>query len=110
MRQGVSLCIPGWPGTHYVDHAGFNYCLSITASQLLGLKACTIAPRLLFIFQCLSYYKLYKMFTLIVAPIDILILLSGDHILLYEYSTFCLPIHQLADIGFFHSEGVLWKI
>jgi hypothetical protein len=50
------------------------------------------------------------MFTLIVAPIDILILLSGDHILLYEYSTFCLPIHQLADIGFFHSEGVLWKI
>jgi hypothetical protein len=40
----VSLCIPGCPGTHSVDQAGLELRnLFASASQVLGLKACTAA-------------------------------------------------------------------
>jgi hypothetical protein len=39
----VSLCSPGCPGTHFVDQAGLKLRnLPASASQVLGLKACTI--------------------------------------------------------------------
>jgi hypothetical protein len=44
-RDRVSLCSPGCPGTHFVDQAGLelrNHPAS--ASQVLGLKACTTMP------------------------------------------------------------------
>ena len=37
----VSLCSPGWPGTHSVDQAGLELTNPpASASQVLGLKAC----------------------------------------------------------------------
>jgi hypothetical protein len=44
-QDRVSLCSPGCPGTHFVDQA----CLELrnppaSASQVLGLKACTTTP------------------------------------------------------------------
>jgi hypothetical protein len=37
----VSLCSPGWPGTHSVDQAGLKLRnLPASASKVLGLKAC----------------------------------------------------------------------
>jgi hypothetical protein len=46
-RDRVSLCSPGCPGTHSVDQAGFKLRnLPVSASQVLGLKACaTTAQR-----------------------------------------------------------------
>jgi hypothetical protein len=39
-RDRVSLCIPGCPGTHFVDQAGLELRnLPAFASQVLGLKA-----------------------------------------------------------------------
>jgi hypothetical protein len=44
-RDRVSLCIPGCPGTHFVDQAGLELRnLPASASRVLGLKACTTAP------------------------------------------------------------------
>ena len=44
----VSLCSPGCPGTHFVDQAGFKLRnLPASASQVLGLKACTTTAQLL---------------------------------------------------------------
>jgi hypothetical protein len=43
-----SLCSPGCPGTHSVDQAGLelrNLPASASASQVLGLKACTTTAR-----------------------------------------------------------------
>jgi hypothetical protein len=41
-RDRVSLCSPGCPGTHSVDQAGLKFRnLPVSASQVLGLKACT---------------------------------------------------------------------
>jgi hypothetical protein len=41
LRQ-VSLCSPGYPGTHSVDQAGLELRnLPASASQVLGLKVCT---------------------------------------------------------------------
>jgi hypothetical protein len=41
-RDRVSLRIPGCPGTHFVDQAGLELRdLPASASQVLGLKACT---------------------------------------------------------------------
>jgi hypothetical protein len=41
-RDRVSLCSPGCPGTHFVDQAGLELRnLPASASQELGLKACT---------------------------------------------------------------------
>jgi hypothetical protein len=40
-RDGVSLYIPGCPGTHFVDQAGLELRNPpASASQVLGLKAC----------------------------------------------------------------------
>jgi hypothetical protein len=37
----VSLCIPGCPGTHFVDQAGLKLRNPpASASQVLGLKTC----------------------------------------------------------------------
>jgi hypothetical protein len=44
-QDRVSLCSPGWPGTHFVDQAGLKLRnLSASASRVLGLKACTTTP------------------------------------------------------------------
>jgi hypothetical protein len=44
-RHRVSLYSPGCPGTHSVDQAGLELRnLPASASQVLGLKACTIMP------------------------------------------------------------------
>jgi hypothetical protein len=41
----VSLCSPGCPGTHFVDHAGLKLRnLPASVSQVLGLKACATMP------------------------------------------------------------------
>jgi hypothetical protein len=41
-QDRVSLCIPGCPGTQSVDQAGLELRnLTSSASQVLGLKACT---------------------------------------------------------------------
>jgi hypothetical protein len=44
-RDRVSLCIPGCPGTHFVDQAGLELRnLPAPASRVLGLKACATTP------------------------------------------------------------------
>jgi hypothetical protein len=44
-RDRVSLCSPGCPGTHFVDQAGLELSNPpASASQVLGLKACTTTP------------------------------------------------------------------
>ena len=44
-RDRVSLCSPSYPGTHSVGQAGLELRnLSASASQVLGLKACTTMP------------------------------------------------------------------
>jgi hypothetical protein len=41
----VSLCIPGCPGTHFVDQAGLELRNPpASASRVLGLKACATTP------------------------------------------------------------------
>jgi hypothetical protein len=45
-RDRVSLYSPGCPGTHFVDQAGLELRNSTaSASQVLGLKACTTTAR-----------------------------------------------------------------
>jgi hypothetical protein len=45
-QDRVSLCNPGCPGTHFVDQAGLELRnLPASASQVLGLKACTTTAR-----------------------------------------------------------------
>jgi hypothetical protein len=44
-RDRVSLCSPGCPRTHAVDQAGLELRNPpASASQVLGLKACTTTP------------------------------------------------------------------
>jgi hypothetical protein len=51
----VSLCSPGYPGTHFVDQAGLKLRnLSLSNSQVLGLKACATTPGQT-LFQCRSF-------------------------------------------------------
>jgi hypothetical protein len=46
-RDRVSLYSPGCPGTHFVDQAGLELRNPpASASQVLGLKACTTTARL----------------------------------------------------------------
>jgi hypothetical protein len=46
-RDRVSLCSTGCPGTHSVDQAGLELRnLPASASQVLGLKACTTTAQL----------------------------------------------------------------
>jgi hypothetical protein len=45
----VSLYSPGYPGTHFVDQAGLELRNPpASASRVLGLKACTTTPGLMF--------------------------------------------------------------
>ena len=56
-RDRVSLCSPGCPGTHFVDQAGLKLRNPpASASQVLGLKACTTTarPEILFFKKYLS--------------------------------------------------------
>ncbi|GAB1302002.1 Lysine-specific demethylase 2A [Apodemus speciosus] len=49
---GVSLCSSSCPGTHSVDQAGLELRNPpASASQVLGLKACTTTPGFLFLFK-----------------------------------------------------------
>jgi hypothetical protein len=52
-RDRVSLCNPDCPGTHFVDQAGLELRIPpMSASQILGLKACTMtAQHIFFYFQ-----------------------------------------------------------
>jgi hypothetical protein len=44
-RDRVSLYSLGCPGTHFVDQAGLQLKnLPVSASQVLGLKACATTP------------------------------------------------------------------
>jgi hypothetical protein len=44
-RDRVSLCSPGYPGTHFVDQAGLELRNPpASASQVLGLKASATTP------------------------------------------------------------------
>jgi hypothetical protein len=44
-RDRVSLCSPGYPGTHFVDQAGLELRNPLaSASRVLGLKVCTTMP------------------------------------------------------------------
>jgi hypothetical protein len=53
-RDRVSLYSPGYPGTHFVDQAGPELRnLPASASQVLGLKACTTMPG-----RCQSYAEI----------------------------------------------------
>jgi hypothetical protein len=48
-RDKVSLYSPGCPGTHSVDQAGLKLRNSpVSASQVLGLKACATMTGLLY--------------------------------------------------------------
>jgi hypothetical protein len=44
-RDRVSLCSPGCPGTHSLDHVGLELRNPLaSASQVLGLKSCATMP------------------------------------------------------------------
>jgi hypothetical protein len=44
-RDRVSLCSPGYPGTHSVDQAGLELRNPpASASRVLGLKVCATTP------------------------------------------------------------------
>jgi hypothetical protein len=47
-RDRISLYSPGCPGTHFVDQAGLELRNpSVSASRVLGLKACATTPSFL---------------------------------------------------------------
>jgi hypothetical protein len=55
-QDRVSLCSSGCPGTHSVDQAGLKLRnLPSSASQLLGLKACTTTAWLFLLFFCFVF-------------------------------------------------------
>jgi hypothetical protein len=61
-RDRVSLCSPGCPGTHSVDQAGLELTnppasASASASQVLGLNACTTTA-------CPFFKKIFILFSL----------------------------------------------
>jgi hypothetical protein len=62
VRDGVyrvSLCSPGCPGAHSVDQAGLELRnLPVSASQVLGLKACATTAQLTHYFKALTYFKI----------------------------------------------------
>jgi hypothetical protein len=52
-QDRVSLCSPGCPETHFVDHAGLELRnLPASASWVLGLKACAMMPGYYFDSEC----------------------------------------------------------
>jgi hypothetical protein len=68
VRDRVSLCIPGCPGTHSVDQAGLELRNPpASASWVLGLKACATTARLALMF--LISESTYKLFDLKLDPL-----------------------------------------
>jgi hypothetical protein len=60
-QDRVSLCSPGCPGTHSVDQAGLELRnLPASASQVLGLKACTTTARPLILLKPLMELEKIK--------------------------------------------------
>ena len=61
-RDMVSLCSPGCPGIHSVDQAGLELRNPpVSASQVLGLKACATTARLdTFFFKVQSHWPSEK--------------------------------------------------
>jgi hypothetical protein len=58
-RDRVSLCSPGYPGTHSVDQAGLELRNPpASASRVLGLKACTTTVGLYFSFLVVSLLEI----------------------------------------------------
>jgi hypothetical protein len=56
-QDRVSLYRPGCPGTHSVDQAGFKLRNPpASASQVLGLKACTTKPSTVLGFFCFLFF------------------------------------------------------
>jgi hypothetical protein len=56
-RDRVSLYSPGCPGTHFVDQAGLELRNPpASASQVLGLKACTTMPGCFCFFEILFFH------------------------------------------------------
>jgi hypothetical protein len=61
-RDRVSLCSPGYPGTHSVDQIGLELRNPpASASRVLGLKTCTAMPGS-FLFVCLFGFFLFLFF------------------------------------------------
>jgi hypothetical protein len=62
-QDRVSLCSPGCPGTHSVDQAGLELRnLPVSASRVLGLKACATTPGLPLCFDWLWFSVLVSMY------------------------------------------------
>ena len=60
-RDRISLCSPGCPGTHSVDQAGLELRNPpASASQVLGLKACTATARLIIYLSMLGLWWTYE--------------------------------------------------
>jgi hypothetical protein len=58
-RDGVSLCSPGCPGTHFVDQAGVELRNPpASASRVLGLKACDTMPGLYVVSKPSFYFNM----------------------------------------------------
>jgi hypothetical protein len=56
-QDRVSLCSPGCPETHSVDQAGLELrYLSVSASQVLGIKTCATTAQLV---PCYSLLVLF---------------------------------------------------
>jgi hypothetical protein len=91
----VSLCSPGCPRTHFVDQAGFKLRnLPASASQVLGLKACTTTARL-FLFKS----SVTDLFNTIFHHIHLLICCSLH---IYAHSCTSEPVWRL--------ENNLWEL
>jgi hypothetical protein len=64
-QDRVSLCIPGCPGTHFVDQAGLELTNPpASASRVLGLKACATTAQLHFIFIMSYWFSFFQLSTL----------------------------------------------
>jgi hypothetical protein len=63
-QDKVSLCSPGYPGTHSVDQIGLEFRnLPASASQVLGLTACTTTARLkAYILEIKNYFYIACIF------------------------------------------------
>jgi hypothetical protein len=64
VRDRVSLCIPGYPRTHFVDQAGLELRNPpASASQVLGSKACATTSQLFLILKSLlTVLKICKLY------------------------------------------------
>jgi hypothetical protein len=62
LRDRVSLCSPGCPGTNSVDQAGLELRNPpASASQVLGLKACATMPGQSYFFNVVNHTELFSL-------------------------------------------------